>query len=77
MAQSWYQVSATANYQGGSTTIAMPDLSGLAGFLTAPASGTQVVWAAAITRANVGAFQPLTVNMSASTVETVGVYTVP
>ena len=47
------------------------------GFLTAPASGTQVVWAADVTQANAGAFQTLTVNMSASTVETVGVYTVP
>jgi hypothetical protein len=38
------KVEATADYQGGSTTLAVPDLSGVTGFLASPASGTCVTW---------------------------------
>lgn len=76
-AQSWYQVSATANYQSGSTALAMPDLSGLTGFLAAPGSGAPVVWAAEITQQNVSAFQPLTANTTINVVENAGVYEIP
>lgn len=43
-------VIATGNSLNGSTTLAVPDLSGLAGFLAAPASGTNLVWTAEISR---------------------------
>jgi hypothetical protein len=42
------EVEATANYQSGSTTLAIPDLSGITGFLANPASGAQVVWYAEV-----------------------------
>jgi hypothetical protein len=38
------QVETTANYQSGSTTLAIPDLSGLAGYFAPPSSGTRVEW---------------------------------
>ncbi|HWA93098.1 MAG TPA: hypothetical protein VG844_00750 [Terracidiphilus sp.] len=41
-------VRATANYLGSATTIAMPDLSSISGFLAPPASGVDVFWQEAI-----------------------------
>lgn len=41
-------ISATANYQNGSTAISIPDLSSLTGFLATPPSGTTVGWSAAV-----------------------------
>jgi hypothetical protein len=46
-------VISTGNSLNGSTTLAVPDLSGLAGFLAAPTSGTNVVWTAEISQGNV------------------------
>jgi len=43
-----YGIEVTANAMNGATSLAAPDLSGLAGFLKAPASGTQVNWGAGI-----------------------------
>jgi hypothetical protein len=37
-------VEATQNYLGSSTSLAVPDLSGVSGFLTPPGSGTSVAW---------------------------------
>jgi hypothetical protein len=37
-------VTATAAYQNGATTLAIPDLSAISGFLASPASGTTVYW---------------------------------
>jgi hypothetical protein len=76
-AQFTYQVSASAHYQNGSTTIAMPDVSGLSGFFAAPVSGTMVTWAAEITQQNVAPFQALAVNTTIVTVQDVGTYTMP
>jgi len=45
---SYVQVNASANYLNGSTTVAVPDLSGLSGFVAPPASGTSVSWGAVI-----------------------------
>jgi hypothetical protein len=39
-------ITATANYQGGSTAMSIPDLSSLTGFLTSVPSGTTVNWTA-------------------------------
>jgi hypothetical protein len=41
-------VTATANFQGGSTTITIPDLSAVPGFFGPAASGTTIFWAADI-----------------------------
>jgi hypothetical protein len=42
------QLSATANYQNGATSVSIPDLSGLTGFIAPPASGTSVDWSAGV-----------------------------
>lgn len=67
--------SATANYQNGATTIAIPDLSGLQGFLANPASGVQAVWAAQISQ-NTGGTVVGSLTASRS-VQNGGTYTVP
>jgi hypothetical protein len=43
---------ATANYLNGSTSMTIPDLSGLTGFLAPAASGTSVSWSALISQGN-------------------------
>jgi hypothetical protein len=49
------ELSVTANY--GSNTVTLPDLSGLAGLMSSPASGTPVVWYAEIWQYNSGIYQ--------------------
>ncbi|MGA7886318.1 MAG: hypothetical protein WCA44_11295 [Acidobacteriaceae bacterium] len=71
------QEEATGNYQGGSTTLAIPDLSGVAGFMAPPASGTQVEWNAWIEQQSWGFASPLPSNAVWNTVSNVGLYTVP
>jgi len=44
------QLTATANYQNGSTSITIPDLSELTGFLAPAASATNVSWYAGVTQ---------------------------
>ena len=68
---------ATANYQSGSTTLAIPDLSGVSGFLPAPASGTQVQWSAAITQQSYGLGSQAPLNGTSSDVQNYGSYTAP
>jgi hypothetical protein len=43
-------MSATANYQNGSTAMSIPDLSSLTGFLATPPSGTTVRWSAGVSQ---------------------------
>lgn len=71
------QEEATGNYQGGSTTLAIPDLSGVAGFMAPPASGTQVEWNAWIEQQSWGFASPLPSNAVWNTVSNIGLYTVP
>jgi hypothetical protein len=71
------QIEATANYQAGSTTLAVPDLSGVAGFMAPPASGTQVEWDAWIEQQSWAFASPVPSNAVWSTVSNVGLYTVP
>jgi hypothetical protein len=42
--QNYVSVTATQNYLGNNASLAVPDLSGVSGFLTSPASGTGVSW---------------------------------
>jgi hypothetical protein len=44
------QMTATANYQNGATSMTIPDLSGLTGFLAPAPSGTKVGWSASISQ---------------------------
>jgi len=70
-------VEATANYQAGSTTLAVPDLSGVAGFPTPPASGTQVEWTASIFQQSYSFTSTTPLNATWSSVSNGGSYMVP
>jgi hypothetical protein len=72
-----YEIAATANYQNGSTTLAFPNLSNLAGFLPSPSSGTQVTWTAEIVQASSGVFQAPASNTTGSAAVNSGTYVVP
>ena len=67
------QVTATANYQNGSTTVALPDLSNLSGFVSALPSGTQVLGAASIAQSSAET-QPVSANGTLTAVENAGTY---
>lgn len=70
-------VTPTGNYLNGSTTIAIPDLSSLTGFLAPPASGTLVEWSAEISQGSFPSLQPLPPNGTVTTVSNAGNYIVP
>jgi len=70
-------VDVTANHLGGSTSLAIPDLSALTGFAAPPASGTLVVWSAEIGETSFPVLQTNPGNGTASIVETVGTYNTP
>jgi hypothetical protein len=68
-------VETSANYQNGATSLTIPDLSGLTGFLAPPASGTTVIW-----RATVNQGSPFVAAPPSGTklfVENAGTYTEP
>jgi len=69
------QVSATANYQNGATTLAIPDLTALAGFVPSPAAGASVDWSAGITQGS--GFESTPPTGTVQTVENSGTYTAP
>jgi hypothetical protein len=71
------QVEATSSYQGGSTTLAVPDLSGVKGFLANPASSTKVSWIAQIWQQSFSLTSATPVNATWNGVENYGFYTVP
>ena len=73
----YISVAATANYQKGSTTIAIPDLSAISGFLPPPGSGTQVYWSADVLYSSAGVLKTLPLNSNVSWVSDTGTYTVP
>lgn len=74
---SFYEVDATANYQNGSATLAFPDLSGVAGFLPPPTSGSLAVWTAEILQSSAGTAPTTLSNATGSAVANGGVFTVP
>jgi hypothetical protein len=75
----WNVVSltATGNYLNGSTTLAIPDLSGLPGFVAAPASGTSAAWEASVSQGTSTCIPPHPLNSTTKMVTTGGVYTAP
>ncbi|HLY41529.1 MAG TPA: hypothetical protein VKR52_09950 [Terracidiphilus sp.] len=75
--QNLYEVSATTNYQGGSTMVSLPDLSGLAGFLAQPASGTNVFWGALMEQSSWPPFQAMPLGATATVVTNAGSFSVP
>ncbi|HMG88297.1 MAG TPA: hypothetical protein VK574_21385 [Terracidiphilus sp.] len=74
---SFFEVDATANYQSGSTALAFPDLSGVAGFQPAPTSGSPAVWTAEIVQFSAGATLTMPSNATGNAVANSGTYTVP
>jgi len=70
-------VNATADYQGGSTTLAVPDLSGVSGFVAPPASGKSVEWTASVTQQSIALWSKAPLNSTSSFVLNNGTYTVP
>ncbi len=70
-------ITASASYQNGSTTLAIPDLSAVTGFIAPPPSGTLVVWVGLIEQNDKGAQQAGAVNPMITSVENSGFYTVP
>lgn len=78
--QSEFRVTASTNYQNSSTSLTFPDLSGLAGFLAAPPSGSSVNWEADITQNTAGfaiGVGKLGPNLTISEVSNEGTFTVP
>jgi len=71
------QVTATANSSAGSTSLAIPDLSGLPGFLASPASGTSVLWEAEISQGTFPPLEPTPTNGTVLSVSNAGWLTVP
>ena len=77
-AVSYYvNVQATASYQGKATTLAVPNLSSVAGVLAAPASGAQVEWSTSIMQQSYGVGTPPPLNGTWSAAYNGGLYTVP
>lgn len=75
-AQSSIVVTATVGYQGGASTLAVPDLTGMAGFIASPAAGTTVTWIAAI-ESGTSSSASGSSGTSTQTVESVGTFVVP
>jgi hypothetical protein len=70
-------VTATANYLNGATSVSMPDLSGLAGALPSPVSGTSVNWTATITQTTYESQPTSLANATVTSVQNSGTYKVP
>jgi hypothetical protein len=70
-------ISASANYLHGATSLTVPDLSGLQGFLAPPSSGTQVTWIAQIFQNSGGFMQPAQPNSTVPSVLNEGGYNEP
>jgi hypothetical protein len=71
------EISATSSYQNGATTVAVPDLSGLNGFIPAAPSGTVVLWQASIIQGLPLAGAQLGETSSSSSVGNSGTYIAP
>jgi hypothetical protein len=70
-------VEATASYQNGSTTLAVPDLSSVPGALAPPTSGVEVQWSIGTWQQSYGLGTIAPLNSTESGVENFGSYTVP
>lgn len=71
------QVEATANYQSGSTTLAIPDLSSVTGFFASPSSGTRVEWILSMQQQSWSTTTQIPSNGTSSEVSNSGEYMVP
>lgn len=72
-----YQVTASAKYLGGSTSLHFPDLSSMSGFFAGPTSGTSVNWQASASQNSTGISPAPLTNGNQFSVGASGTYTVP
>jgi hypothetical protein len=72
-----WSVSATGNYLNGSTSLAFPNLGGLTGFVSGPASGDTANWFAFISKSSAASGQSVIPSGTITSVETSGSFTVP
>ena len=70
-------VSATTAYQNGASTITLPDITSLSGFLPMPPSGTTVYWFAYVYGGNYQWFAPASSNGNIAWLQNTGTYTQP
>jgi hypothetical protein len=70
-------VYATGNYLSGTKSIAWPDISGVAGFLSPPASGTYIDWTLAVTQTTYASQPASPANSTVTSVTNDGSYKVP
>ena len=70
-------ISASANYLNGATSITIPDLSGLHGFLPAPPTGTDVTWSAQIIQSGSSVLSATQPNSTLSAAGNQGTFIVP
>ena len=73
-----YSMDVTENYLNGATSLALPDLSSISGFLPLPASGTSISWSATVSEGNIGnSMQGYLPDASTMAVSSSGNYRVP
>ena len=72
-----YHFAVTANAMNGSTSLTMPDLSAVEGFLPSPASGSSVSWYAEITENSSGALAAMPSGATKSWVKNEGSLIIP
>lgn len=70
------ELTATAGYQGGASTLSVPDLTGMMGFIASPATGTRVTWIAALASGSSSSASG-SPGTSSQTVERMGTFLVP
>lgn len=70
-------IHATGNYLSGATSITLPDLSAVTGFLAPPASGTYVDWTVVITQTTYATQALSPTNSTVTSVGNYGIYKVP
>lgn len=75
--ESYYIYAATRNFLGEATTLTLPDLASLPGFLAHPASGSLQIWEASVSKLSSGVFEMGSSSGTAASVATSGFYTVP
>jgi hypothetical protein len=73
----YLQIAATANYMNTGTTITVPDLSSMSGFLGSPSSGQSVAWYASVYSGDFPSGSSLSSTENVSFVQNSGLYNLP
>jgi hypothetical protein len=73
----YYTMTASADYLSGATSLQLPDLSSITGFIPDPASGTELIWSAQTSQNSAGSWPSSAVNSNEFSVGASGEYLVP